>query len=105
MTTLLSILFSKIENNKTISGIVVSVFSAWIIFLFQNNKVADDYRFVIAERAYFYWSPAGNLKQKTYIIKGEKVKVEKEAEGYCYSIYESNKKVITTGWLKKTDLD
>ena len=96
-------ILTKIEGNKTLSGIVVSVASTLIIFFFQNDKQGTECKFVKSEKAYFYQSFDGE-PTPSYVLKGEKINVEKEENGYSYAEYKNSRGVTTKGWLKKSDL-
>ena len=73
-----------------------------------TDAVAGDY-VVISPKAYFYKSPSANSKQKAYVLKGDKVRLDIDRIGaskqnwlFVYFTNKANKE--TTGYMLASDL-
>jgi hypothetical protein len=59
---------------------------------------------VVVAKAFFHATPNPKTKKKTYLVKGQKVKVSKVQGSFVFGSYTSEKGTTTTGWLKKSDV-
>ena len=81
----------------------------------QSEKAARDYvkefdvldklkkARVETEKAHFYSQPDENTKRKAFVIKGDKVIIDKITKNWVKAAYEGGT-IITLGWLKVSDL-
>jgi hypothetical protein len=70
-------------------------------FVLQKNEAWIDIKVIKSDKSYFYSEPDETKKCKTYVIKGDCVKVMKRSGNWIKVVYES--KTNTVGWIKAQD--
>ena len=62
--------------------------------------------YVKVERAYFYDKPDALSRRRSYLVKGDKAKINKMKYGFAYiKFYNQNSGKFTNGWIKLIDFE
>ncbi len=71
---------------------------------YAEAKDTTIYFYVTTEKAYFYDQPNATTIKKAYLIKGERIKMVKEADSFVYTEFTNAKGIVTKGWLLESNL-
>jgi hypothetical protein len=93
----------KVKLNANPPGCIqINDFSNEQIYYQDEKLEITAVKLIKNSKAIFHKTPSSNAALKTYIIKGDFIKVYKEQGDFVFAEYGNKKK--TVGWIKKDDL-